>query len=117
MSFIQGGNGRVSAPGWFLANNEDCSRETREIPQTMATTDATTGEKYVPMGTIFPSNNANAEGIIYEDVNVDSGNMPGSVVTGGVVYLDRLPAAPASAAKTALTGKGFVFIDTAPTMQ
>lgn len=113
MSFIMNDNGKTYLPGYFLAH-EECVRETRQIPQTGATT-AANGGKYVKMGTIFPSNDANAIGIVYEDVDVTSGNMPGSVVTKGVVYTGRLPVAPATAAKTALEGLGFKFI-TEPTV-
>lgn len=90
MSFIGAGHqGQTYAPGWFLANNEDCSRFTKTIPQSLATT-AADGTKYVKMGTAFPSNDGNAIGIIYEDVDVTTGNMPGSVVTKGTVIEDRL---------------------------
>ncbi len=91
MSFIGSvEQGKVYAPGWFLAH-EECERKTREIPQSLATT---VGEKkYVKMGTVFPANGSTAEGIVYEDVDVTSGNMPGSVVLKGVVYEDRLPEA------------------------
>lgn len=112
MSFIMNGNGKTYHPGYFLAH-EECVRETRQIPQAGATT-ADNGGKYVKMGTIFPANDATAIGIVYEDVDVTSGNMPGSVVTQGIVYTGRLPVAPANAAKTALQGKGFTFIDTEP---
>ena len=101
-------------PGYFLAH-EECERKTKQISQTGATT-AADGSKYVKMGTIYPANDATAIGIVYEDVDVTTGNMPGSVVTAGTVYLDRLPVAPASAAKTALEGKGFKFIAAAPTV-
>lgn len=114
MSFNSSTTGKVYAPGWFLADNEDCERKTREIKQAGATM-ADNGGKYVPMGTIYPSNDANAEGIVYEDVDVTTGNMPGSVVLRGTVYTDRLPTAPAAAAKTALEGKGFKFV-TEPTV-
>lgn len=113
MSFIGAvEQGKVYAPGYFLAH-EECERKTREIPQSLATTRAD-GAKYVKMGTPFPANGATAEGIVYEDVDVTTGNMPGSVVLSGVVYLDRLPVTLASAAKTALEGKGFKFITAAP---
>lgn len=95
MSFI--GNveqGKGYAPGWFLAH-EKCERKTREMTQAMATTRAD-GAKYVPMGTPYPSNDGNAIGLVYEDVDVTTGNMPGSVVTKGVVYEDRLPITGAS---------------------
>lgn len=112
MSFIADGtSGKVYAPGYFLAH-EECERKTRTIPQSLATTVGET--KYVKMGTIFPANGATAEGIVYEDVDVTTGAMPGSVVLKGVVYLNRLPVAPAEAAKTALEAKGFTFITTEP---
>lgn len=115
MSFIADGiAGKVYAPGYFLAH-EECERKTRQVTQAMATT-REDGAKYVKMGTVFPSNDANAEGIVYEDVDVTTGAMPASVVLQGVVYEDRLPVALASAARTALTGKGFTFVTAAPTV-
>lgn len=109
MSFINlNDQGTVYAPGYFLAH-EECVRETREIPQTGATT-AADGSKYVKMGTPFPANGATAIGLVYEDVDVTTGNMPGSVVTSGVVIESRLPVTLAEAAKTALEGKGFTFV-------
>lgn len=104
MSFI--GNveqGKVYAPGWFLAH-EECERKTREMTQAMATTRAD-GAKYVPMGTPYPSNDNKCIGFVYEDVDVTTGNMPGSVVLSGVVYEDRLPVTLAAAAKSALAAR------------
>ena len=109
MSFIQNESGVAYAPGYFLAH-EECTRETREIPQSMATT-AADGTKYVKMGTVYPSNDGNAIGIVYEDVDVTTGNMPGSVVTKGEVYEDRITIG--TAAKAALVEAGFKFV-TAP---
>lgn len=112
MSFIgEVDRGVVYAPGYFLAH-EECERKTREIAQTGATN--VNGRKYVKMGTIYPANDATAVGIVYEDVDVTTGNMPGSVVLKGVVYKDRLPVAIAANAQTALEAKGFTFINTAP---
>lgn len=115
MSFIKdNANATVYAPGWFLAA-EKCNRETRDIPANHSKAVTAEGGKYVPMGTVYPSNDANAIGFLYEDVDVTTGNMPGSVVTSGVVYTDRLPETLASAARTALAAAGFVF-KTAPTV-
>lgn len=115
MSFNAATTGVSYAPGWFLADNEHCTRETRTVAANHAQVKtAANGGKYVPMGAIWPSNDANAVGIVYEDVDVTTGNMPGSVVTAGTVYADRLPTAAASAAKTALEGKGFKFITSVP---
>ena len=114
MSFIGAvEQGVVYAPGYFLAH-EECERKTRQIAQTGATN--VNGRKYVKAGTPYPSNTAAAVGIVYEDVDVTTGDMPGSVVLKGVVYEDRLPVTLAEAAKTALQGLGFTFITTAPTV-
>lgn len=108
MAFIgKKSEGVVYAPGFFLAH-EECERVTREIPETLGTEAGTA--KYVKMGTVFPSNDANAEGIVYEDVDVTNGNMPGSVVISGTVIEARLPVTIDTAAKTALQGKGFKFV-------
>lgn len=88
MSFISKSQGQDYAPGYFLAH-EECTRKTYEFAQTNATT-TEEGGKYVSMGTAYPSNDANAIGITYEDVDVTYGNMPGSVVTKGEVYEDKL---------------------------
>lgn len=114
MSFNQNKTGYGYAPGWFLAE-EDCSRETRTIAQDHAQVVTVGTTKHVPMGAFYPSNNSSyVEGIVYEDVDVTTGAMPGSVVTKGVVYLDRLPASPESGVQSALEGKGFKFYSTAP---
>lgn len=107
MSFNQSEDGRVYAPGYFLAH-EECTRETRTIPQSIATTVGDT--KFVKMGTPFPSNNGNAIGIVYEDVDVTTGAMPGSVVTKGEVIEGRLPVELNDSAKTALAALGFKFV-------
>lgn len=96
MSFIGAEKqGQTYAPGWFLVTDEDCVRKTRQIVQSGATTTAE-GGKYVPMGSAYPSNDANAIGIVYEDVDVTDGDMPGSVVLQGTVYEDRLAITGAS---------------------
>lgn len=116
MSFIyEKEEGKVYEAGWFLVEDEPVTRETRTIPQAGATT-AANGSKYVKAGTPFPANGATAIGFVYEDVDVTSGDMAGSVVTKGVIYEDRLPVKLDSAAKTALQGLGFKFIAASPTV-
>lgn len=111
MSFIKDDtSSKVYAPGYFLAH-EECVRETRQIAQAGATSTAE-GGKYVKMGTIYPSNDGSAKGIVYEDVDVTNGDMPGSVVTKGVIYENRLPVALETTAKTALISLGFTFVTT-----
>ena len=104
MSFTGEKTNRGYAPGWFLAE-EKCSRETVQVAANHAQAiTLADGSKIVPMGAVIPSNDANAKGILYEDVEVTNGNMPGSLVTRGVIYGDRLPAALNSAAANALNG-------------
>ena len=110
MSFIQSPEfqGKGWEAGWFLVDNEDCTRLTATIAANHAqVVTRADGTKYVPAGAIIPSNDGNAKGILYENVDVTTGAMPGSIVTRGQVYTDRLPASPESAAVSALTGIGF----------
>ena len=108
MSFIGEVNkGSTYAPGYFLAHgDEDVVRETKEIAQDSALVITSADDtKHVPMGTAYPSNDGNAIGILYEDVDVTVGNMPGSVVTGDAeIYEDRL--APTSESYSAVTPTG-----------
>ena len=92
---------KTYAAGYFLAS-EDCKRVTIEAAQAKGTTVGST--KVIPAGTVYPSNDGNAKGIIYEDVDVTNGDAPASLVTEGTVYEDRLPAAIESAAEAVLTG-------------
>ena len=106
MSLIGNSNGKTYAPGLFLAH-EECVRETKEIPQSLATTEGET--KYVKMGTPYPSNDGNIEGLVYEDVDVTAGNAPGSVVTGKAVILSSiLPVGLTSTAKAKLENLDFI---------
>ena len=103
MSFNQKTNGRGYAPGFFLAF-EECKRETCEISASHSQAVTIGATKIVPAGAVIPSNDGNAKGILFEDVEVTTGNMPGSIVTEGVVYEDRLPAAIESTAEAVLPG-------------
>ena len=104
MSFNQNKTNIGYEPGYFLAS-ADCKRETVQVAQNHAQVVTTAdGCKYVPAGAVIPSNDGNAKGILYEDVDVTTGAMPGSLVTEGVVYEDRLPAAIESAAEAVLPG-------------
>lgn len=118
MSFIIENDGLVYAPGWFLATEEGVERKTRQIAQNHANVQTTAdGRQYVPMGSIYPSNDSSAEGIIYEDVDVTSGDMPGSVVVKGTIYADRLPVEIDTTAQSVLESLGFTFVDKTPDVE
>jgi len=104
MSFNQNTNGRGYAPGYFLAS-ADCDRETCQVDANHSqVVTLANGCKIVPAGAVVPSNDGYAKGILYEDVEVTTGPMPGSLVTRGVVYEDKLPAAIESTAEAVLPG-------------
>nr|DAW34235.1 MAG TPA: Head decoration protein [Caudoviricetes sp.] len=92
----------------FLESEVGLVLKTREITASMGVQDGI--YKIVAPGTPYPSNDANAVGIVFETVDVTSGNMPGSVLVAGRVLAENLNLA--TAAKTALAGKGIVFVDT-----
>ena len=113
MSFIQNTNGRGYAPGWLLAE-EKCSRESITVKATDSQAVTVGDSKIVPMGALISATEGTGSdavttyyGFLYEDVEVTKGDMPGSVVTAGVIYEDRLPDEVPAAAKSALTGITF----------
>lgn len=113
MSFIKRNErtGTVYAPGFFLANDEHCERETKTIRQNDASVvTLDNGAKYVPMGATYKDGET-VVGVVFEDVDVTNGDMPGSVVTKGTIIADRL-VTPGDA--TALKTAGFTVIDTTP---
>lgn len=60
------------------------------------------GRKIVKAGTIIPANDATAEGILANDVDVTQGDAIGSQIEAGYIYKDRLPEVPTDEAVTAL---------------
>ncbi len=101
MSFYGKEKGEAFAPGWFLADQEDCTRLTYQVggedySGTVRTLED--GRKIVPMGSIFAD-----VGIIYEDIDVTNGAKPASVVTAGKVYRERI--------ESEATIEGIVYVD------
>lgn len=118
MSYIDKTEGTAYNSGYFLANGESCTRVTRTIKAEGAIT-APNGGKYVPGGTTYKETVTTGEGdsqtetekivgVVYEDVDVTDGDMPGSVVIGGAIYKDRL-ATPGDA--DALKEAGFTVVE------
>ncbi len=79
------------------------------------------GKKIVPAGTIIgggfieddtvlavKSNNANAEGVLFNDTDVTHGPASGAAILHGFIAIDKLPEAPATEAKTALNQIKFI---------
>lgn len=109
MSFIRDvENGRVFQAGYFMESEVGLVRKTRQIKADGAT--AIGAEKYVLAGTLFTGDDGE-KGIVYEDVNVTSGDMPGSVVLAGRVYASLLPEETKSGIED---DPNFTAIDTMP---
>lgn len=60
------------------------------------------GRKVIKAGTIYPTNDASAIGIVFSDMDVTDGDMTGAILIHGFVKTAALPTEPAAAAKTAL---------------
>lgn len=75
---------------------------TTQVEQTGVVANAK-GRKVVPAGTIYPANDATAEGILLNDVDVTEGSQPGALIVEAYILEARLPVVPDAAAKTALT--------------
>lgn len=56
----------------------------------------------LPAGSVFPANDATAEGITINDVDVSKGPQPVGVIVEGHILIERLPVKPADAAQTAM---------------
>lgn len=100
---------RAFNAGQFLVDDENCLRKSEVVPSTTASVTAD-NRKIVLAGTVFPKNDSTATGIVYEDTDITDGDAFASIVKKGTVVESKLPTAIATAAKTALTAKGFDFI-------
>lgn len=69
------------------------------VPYNCSKLTATNG--VIPAGTIVPANDATATGVLLHDV-VLAENPNGTAVVHGFIRAEKLPTAPAAAAKTAL---------------
>ena len=112
MSMTSSLTGTTFEAGFFLVDDEACLRETTTVSANHAQKVTRNGRSVVPAGAVIPANGSTAKGILYEDIDVTDGDAMGSIVTRGVIYGDRLPAALDAAAATALTG---IKVTTAPT--
>ena len=72
------------------------------VPQTMKSTADENGNKIVPAGTPFPSNDADCKGYLLLDVDVTQGDAPGTYVYQGTIDWTKVTSLSISdAARTA----------------
>lgn len=72
------------------------------IPKDDALSVTIDGRKIVRAGTVWPSNNSAAEGLVYSDVDVTDGDQEVAVVYSGTISAFRLPVMPTSQALAAM---------------
>ena len=76
--------------------------KTRQIPETLGVVDGK--YKTVKAGTVFPADNATAEGIVFTDTDVTDGDAIGSVIVAGRVLDERVNASEAAVAALKANG-------------
>lgn len=69
------------------------------------------GRKYVPAGTVYPTNDAKAIGVTVDDIYVDHNPAYVGVIRAGWVLMDKLPVAPAAEANAAMPSVHFLDAD------
>lgn len=94
----------------FLSSDVGLTLKTINVPDTGVVADAY-GFKTVKAGTIWPTNDIAAAGIIYEDVDVTNGAHAGSLMIAGRVLNAKLPTVAVAAAIITL-GKSGMYFDT-----
>lgn len=83
----------------FVSSDHIVSR-TRTATQDMGTTE--NGRTILKAGTVFPKNDASAEGIVLHDLDLTHGDQPVGVMVEGYVYEARLPQEISEEAKEAM---------------
>lgn len=74
---------------------------------------AVNDKKIIKAGSVYPTNETGAKGIVFEDVDMtDDAKRPISVIVAGRVLEKRLPVAVDETAKTELTAQGIIFVTT-----
>lgn len=82
--------------------------KTFEGTKTMSTT--VDDKKIIKAGTVVPTNDSSAKGIVFEDVDItDYDKKPISVIVAGRVIKENLPVTVNSDAETALKANGIYF--------
>ena len=74
---------------------------------------AVNDKKIIKAGSVYPTNEAGAKGIVFEDVDMtDDAKRPISVIVAGRVLEKRLPVTVDETVKTELTAQGIIFVTT-----
>ena len=66
------------------------------------------GRKIIKAGTIYPTNDASAIGVVFSDMDVTNGDRTGAIIVHGFIKTAALPVIPTSQAKGALKQISFL---------
>ena len=92
----------------ILASEIGLIQKTKEGTKAMAVEED--GRRIIKAGTVFPSNDASAQGVVFEDVDMTNDEKrPISVIIAGRVIEANLPVKVNDAAKSALVANGLYF--------
>ena len=91
----------------FIASEVGLVSRTCTVSQSLGVENG--DKKIVPAGTIVPSNDAQAKGILVNDIDVTYGDNVGAMYVAGRFIKDYLPTAPDTTAETPLTASGIIF--------
>ena len=99
---------QITSGANILASEVGLVLETFQAEQSMAVADG--NKKVLKKGTIVPTNDASAKGIVFEDVDMtDDAKRPVSIIVAGRVIEANLGVEVNTDAKTALNKSGVVF--------
>lgn len=98
----------------FLASSKFTSFSTTVDDTNAAVTTDALGHKVIPAGTILPTNDANAKGILLDEMNVTNGAQLAPLLVEGWILGQRLPAEPTAEAIAAMTTVHFKDADKLP---
>lgn len=101
--------GILAFPDHYIAVGVKHAKATAGVPGIATLVD---GKYIVKAGTIYPANDATAQGVVLNDVDVTNGDGNMAVVLHGFIALAKLPVIPAAAAITAM--KQLVFLPIVP---
>ncbi len=96
----------------FLESEVGLVLKTAQVDESTDGMKEENGRKYIPAGTIYPSADDKAEGIIFTDTDVTDGKHAASLMVAGRVLKERIAdGSPADAAVQALGIQNLLFID------
>lgn len=93
----------------ILTNGVDIQAIPVTLPKDSPLAQDIDGRKIILRGTVYPTNDENAIGLVRHDYDVTDGEVAGAVITHGSILEEKLHTAPSAGARTALEARGIMF--------